>query len=100
MAPKRKPIDSPTGLRQLKKRCQMKDNSIPALKDDVDSDPTKTGKMIKNNNNTEDKGFVTFKGNHLAPKITDKVVIKKELEVPNLALNQLCMQKSKINLQG
>ena len=99
MPPKRKATSPPSGGKQMKKRNQSEKENHPAVTDDEGIDRPKTGK-IKDCNKNEEKGFMTFKGKIESPELLDEKDKKKDADFPNLELNQLLQQKSRLNMQG
>ena len=96
---KRKAITVPTGAKPVKKGNQIKKDNNSFLTEEDNSGSTTSGKNDSDKRN-EHTGFCTFRKVILSPKQLDKNQDTKEVEFPNLALNQLLQQKSKMDLQG
>ena len=99
MSPKRKSSIPPTGVKPDKKGNKITKENVPALEDDDDQKKVNLGKDA-----SEKKynaiGFYGFKKEDSLLVLFDKNNNIQEVEYPNLALNQLLKQKSKISLQG
>jgi len=99
MPPKRKATSALTSAKPVKKGNLIKKENISAVTKEDNTDRTQSGKIISNKRN-EETGFCSFTKKILSPELLDKDQNTKEVEFPNLALNHLLQQKSKINLQG
>ena len=100
MSPKRKASNSPLGGKPDKKGINIKKEKVHAFtEEDDDDNKVNFGKNVIEKGN-EDCYFYKFKKETSSPELLDKNHNIKEVEYPNLALNQLLQQKSKINLQG
>jgi len=99
MSPKRKASNSPLGGKPDKKGINIKKEKVRAFTEDDDDNKVNLGKNVIEKGN-EDCYFYKFKKETSSPELLDKNHNIKEVEYPNLALNQLLQQKSKINLQG
>src|SRR5688500_2079934 len=100
MSPKRKASNSPLGGKPDKKGINIKKEKVRAFTEEEDDDnKVNFGKNVIEKGN-EDRYFYKFKKETSSPELLDKNHNIKEVEYPNLALNQLLQQKSKISLQG
>src|SRR5687767_6209447 len=84
--------------KQAKKGSQIKEECIPGLTDNNIFKATNSG-IVNYNNKNVDKTFCKFKMETLSPELPNKNHDKKEVELPNIALNQILHQKTKTNLQ-
>src|SRR5690242_12448252 len=99
MPPKRKAIIPLLGGKMVKKVHQHENESVPGLDEDKNIESPKSGKILTDKTNKE-KGFMTVTNRYLSSKGAEKKHEIKAAELPNLALNKLIQQQSRINLQS
>ena len=99
MAPKRKATISPKGVKPDKKGIKVKKENVLALTEDDHDKKVNQGKNEIEKRN-EENNFFKLKRDISLPELIDKNNNMKAVNFPNLALNELLKQKSKITLQG
>ena len=99
MAPKRKATILPKGVKPDKKGIKVKNKKVLALTEDDHDKKVNQGKNEIEKRN-EENDFYKLKRGISLPELMDKNNNMKAVEFPNLALNELLKQKSKITLQG
>ena len=98
MAPKCKTNSSPLGAQLIKKRNQIRNEDISGLTEQEVVEKMIVGKN-KNDNKKDEKVYCSFTRKVESPKLLDKNHNIYEVENPIIALNQLLLQKSKLNSQ-
>ena len=96
---KRKITNPPMGGQSKKKRNQIKKEDISALTEQEIIEKIKAGKN-ENDNKEDEKAYCSFTRIVSPPKLPDKNQDINAVENPIIALNQLLLQKSKLNSQG
>ena len=96
--PKRKPLNAPTGEKQVKKRGPIKKEFTQPLSDNDDDNKSSNSGKINDDKEIIGNGFYSANGKIIPPELLDRNNYKKEVEFPNLKLNQIIKQKSKINM--
>ena len=100
MPPKCKPSSPLLGGKQMKKGNHNESEELPIVQEDDDSCQQKSGKILKENKNTDNGGFMTVTNRFLPSKSMNKNNENKAFESPNLALNKYLQQKAKISMHG